>query len=76
MSAKVKGQHETAACRWSVPACRFDMLADDDVFESIWLCERGGVPAVTSPEQCRSCADWEAESDGTNRRHRPAPHRP
>ena len=62
MSARIAKPHRPGTCRWSVPACRFDMLSDDDnALESIWLCERGAVPVVTAPATCRTCAHWEAE---------------
>jgi hypothetical protein len=77
MSAKVEEQHRTAACRWSVPASRRDMLANDDAFESVWLCEREAIPVVTSSAQCRSCANWEVEAGRrAGPRRRLARHRP
>jgi hypothetical protein len=51
-------------CRWSVPACRRNPLADDDnEFESYWVCERTGVSVPVTPDDCARCEHWSPDSE-------------
>jgi hypothetical protein len=55
----------TEECRWSVPACRPNPMADRaDEFESFWECERGGAPRRVTQAECSGCVHWVPEHGG------------
>ena len=73
MTRRAQGFHPISGCRWSVPAFRPDLLAnDDDAFERYWLCERTKAAVPVTQADCTECRYWSPEWPLAKRRTRAA----
>jgi hypothetical protein len=62
MTPRRRAIRRTEDCRWSVPACRPKLMSDrDDDFETFWACERTGIGAAVTADDCARCAHWSRE---------------